>query len=288
MALQSSGSISLNQIHVEAGGSSGTSASLNDADIRGLIGLSSGASNAFSAYYGAASSAPTASLIQDDFYESGDGFPSTDNTNKWLDLGSYSGTKLVVGCVLLAGGSSTTANSFMSIGNPNTTGEQFTLAARRREQHPNSADNGGSLSNLMWDVAIYYVVTSRQGQNKIFGDGGSGRSMLHFYEVSGYNSSTPYTTDTAINTNNDATLGITVDSQYNGVTIGAAMSFDSPSPYTHTVTNDDAISTFSKQDASEHTSFYDNGTSSGNITYTYTNTGDTQAQPMTMVTASWK
>ena len=101
MALQSSGAISLNQIHIEAGGSTGTQASVNDEDIRGLIGLSSAASNSFSAYYGAASSAPTASLIQDDFYESGDGFPSTDNTNRWLDLGSYSGTKLVVGCMLL-------------------------------------------------------------------------------------------------------------------------------------------------------------------------------------------
>ena len=288
MALQSSGAISLNQIHIEAGGSTGTQASVNDEDIRGLIGLSSAASNSFSAYYGAASSAPTASLIQDDFYESGDGFPSTDNTNRWLDLGSYSGTKLVVGCMLLAGGSSTTANTYMSLGNPNTTGTLFTLAARRREQHPNSSDNGGSLSNLMWDVAIYYMVTSLQGQNKVFGNGGSGRSMLHFYEVSGYNSSTPYTTDTAINTNNDGTMGITVNSQYNGVTIGAAMSFQSDSPYEHTVTNDDFTTTFSKQSASEHTSFYDNGTSSGNITYTYTNTGYSGGQPMTMVTASWK
>lgn len=283
MALQSSGAISLNQIHIEAGGSTGTQASLNDADIRGLIGLSSAASNSFNAYYGAASSAPTASLIQDDFYEDDDGFPSTDNTNRWLDLGSYSGSKLVVCCVLLAGIQSTTANSFVSIGNPNTTGVQMTLAARKRQPHPTS-----TINQAHFDVAIYYLVTTLQGQNKIFGDGGSGRSMLHFYEVSGYNSSTPYTTDTAINTNSDNTMGITVDSQYNGVTIGAAMSFDSPSPYEHTVTNDDGISTFSKQSATEHTSFYDNGTSSGNITYTYTNTGDTQAQPMTMVTASWK
>ena len=36
MALQTSGAISLNQIHVEAGGTSGTQASLNDSDIRGL------------------------------------------------------------------------------------------------------------------------------------------------------------------------------------------------------------------------------------------------------------
>jgi hypothetical protein len=53
MALQTSGAISLNEIHVEAGGTSGTTASLNDSDIRGLIGKSSGASNAFSEYYGA-------------------------------------------------------------------------------------------------------------------------------------------------------------------------------------------------------------------------------------------
>lgn len=287
MPLQSSGAISLNQIHIEAGGSSASQASLNDEDIRGLIGKASAASQSFSDYYGAASSAPTASLIQDNFYESGDGFPSTDNTNRWLNLGSYTGSKLVVGCVLLAGGTATTANSYMSLGNPSS-GYLFTLAARKRQQHPNSTDNGGSVSPLMWDVAIYYMVTTLQGQHKVFGDGGSGRSMLHFYEVSGYNSSTPYTTDTAINTNNDATMGITVNSQYNGVTIGAAMSFDSPTPYTHTVTNDDFTSTFSKQSATEHTSFYDNGTSSGNITYTYTNTGDSQAQPMTMVTASWK
>ena len=34
MALQSSGAISLNDIHIEAGGSSGIQASTNDVDIR--------------------------------------------------------------------------------------------------------------------------------------------------------------------------------------------------------------------------------------------------------------
>lgn len=53
MALQSSGAISLNNIHVEAGGSSGTTASINDSDIRGLIGKASGASMSFSEWYGA-------------------------------------------------------------------------------------------------------------------------------------------------------------------------------------------------------------------------------------------
>ena len=53
MALQTSGAISLNDIHVEAGGTSGTQASINDADIRGLIGKSSGSQMSFNEWYGA-------------------------------------------------------------------------------------------------------------------------------------------------------------------------------------------------------------------------------------------
>ena len=55
MALQTSGAISLNDIHVEAGGGSGTSATINDTDIRGLIGKGSGAQSSFNEYYGASS-----------------------------------------------------------------------------------------------------------------------------------------------------------------------------------------------------------------------------------------
>lgn len=56
MPLQTSGAISLNQIHVEAGGSSGTQCSLNDSDIRALINKASGATSSFSQFYGASSS----------------------------------------------------------------------------------------------------------------------------------------------------------------------------------------------------------------------------------------
>lgn len=57
MALQSSGQISLDDIHVEAGGTSGTEAQVNDADIRGLIGASSAAEIEFADFYGASSAA---------------------------------------------------------------------------------------------------------------------------------------------------------------------------------------------------------------------------------------
>jgi hypothetical protein len=54
MALPTSpSSLSLNQIHIEAGGSSGSTCSLNDTDIRGLISKTSGATSSISDWYGA-------------------------------------------------------------------------------------------------------------------------------------------------------------------------------------------------------------------------------------------
>lgn len=54
MTLPSAGvPLSINDIHIEVTGTSGTTASLNDADIRGLIGKADQAQNAISEYYGA-------------------------------------------------------------------------------------------------------------------------------------------------------------------------------------------------------------------------------------------
>ena len=72
MALQSSGQISLNDLHVEAGGSSGTECTFNDSDIRGLIGKSTAAQMALNEWYGA--SAATA--------------PVWSTSNKTFDLGT--------------------------------------------------------------------------------------------------------------------------------------------------------------------------------------------------------
>jgi len=58
MALQSSGAISLDDIHEEVGGTSGSSATINDADIRALIGKSDGATAAFNEWYGASAVTP--------------------------------------------------------------------------------------------------------------------------------------------------------------------------------------------------------------------------------------
>jgi len=60
--------LSLNQIHVEVGGTSGTTVSLNETDVRGLISKGLNASNSISDYYGASSAPPYTQII------SGDGF----------------------------------------------------------------------------------------------------------------------------------------------------------------------------------------------------------------------
>ncbi len=86
MALQSSGQISLNDIHVEAGGSSGSACEINDSDIRGLISKSSGAQMAFNEWYGASSSI-TATLRQG----------STSSTSFTLSGLSSSATTLIAG-----------------------------------------------------------------------------------------------------------------------------------------------------------------------------------------------
>lgn len=65
MALQTSGAISLNDIHVEAGGASGTTASINDADIRALIGKASGATMSFSEWYGASAAYYREEMVPD-------------------------------------------------------------------------------------------------------------------------------------------------------------------------------------------------------------------------------
>ena len=63
MPLQSSGAISLNQIHVEAGGTSGTTASINDSDIRALISKASGATMSFNEWYGASATNPFTGFV---------------------------------------------------------------------------------------------------------------------------------------------------------------------------------------------------------------------------------
>ena len=79
MVLPSSGPLSLNEIHVEAGGSTGTTAGLNDADIRDLIGKSSGATMSFNEWYGATAFTPRAVFM-------GGGNTNAVNTIEYIEI----------------------------------------------------------------------------------------------------------------------------------------------------------------------------------------------------------
>ena len=74
MALQTSGAISLNDIHIELGATSGTTVSLNDTDVRGLVSISSGAID-LADFYGASAQAFSTTTIGitegDDTYPAG-------------------------------------------------------------------------------------------------------------------------------------------------------------------------------------------------------------------------
>jgi hypothetical protein len=60
MPLPSSGQITLNEMHVEASGTSGTQSNINSAPIRGLINKSASVQMAFTEWYGASSGPPPA------------------------------------------------------------------------------------------------------------------------------------------------------------------------------------------------------------------------------------
>lgn len=105
MALQTSGQISLNDIHVEAGGTSASQASLNDADIRGLIGKSSAAQNSFNEYYGA-------SAVQ---VLSGVADTGTTNTVTGLSFDSLSAGDVII-CI--SGYNARTTNGYPYLSNP--------------------------------------------------------------------------------------------------------------------------------------------------------------------------
>ena len=96
MALQTSGQITLNEIHIEAGGASSTQCSPNNADIRDLIGKAATTQMAFSEWYGASASLTVAvtsgfMLYQDGFAETGSrSYAFGQTVNPTSDVGAVS------------------------------------------------------------------------------------------------------------------------------------------------------------------------------------------------------
>lgn len=77
MATPSSGAISLNDMHVEVGGSSGSECSINDADIRLIADKSSGATASWNDYYNRAADWSITMTVGDGTISSSDGYVTT-------------------------------------------------------------------------------------------------------------------------------------------------------------------------------------------------------------------
>ena len=99
MALQTSGAISLNDIHVEAGGTTGTQASLNDTDIRGLtpasgktINSTQGTEIDFADFYGASLASSIATGLSDSL----DSVSGTSDAwaTRTVDISGYAGSEV--------------------------------------------------------------------------------------------------------------------------------------------------------------------------------------------------
>jgi len=146
MTLQTSGAISLNDIHVEAGGSSGSSATVNDSDIRGLIGKSSGAQMSFNEWYGASSFAMSlrGTWTKVESGSSGVGFTGTfSNTSNITKTGTFDPQS---GDILLCMQSQTRANSSVAVGTHptlNSSGLMTAIDSRLGVTHQTSYDSGG-------------------------------------------------------------------------------------------------------------------------------------------------
>ena len=110
MPVPSSGAISLNQFHVEAGGTSGTQCSINDSDIRALIGKASGVTMSFNEWYGASASDNTFNGVKNQGTTTSGKF-----TTAWHGVGGNTGGALTNGGINPPSGASITALQ-MSIG----------------------------------------------------------------------------------------------------------------------------------------------------------------------------
>jgi hypothetical protein len=97
MPLPSSGQITLDEMHVEAGGSTTTEGAVNDADIRSLIGAASGGPNlAFTDWYGASGAVPITINITIS--------SNTNNYNLWNSKGgTYSAGNTTVNVTINSG-----------------------------------------------------------------------------------------------------------------------------------------------------------------------------------------
>ena len=255
MVLPSSGQISINQIHVEAGGSSGTQVKLSDTDVKGLINANTSIGNIqFSEYYGAAASNTTSSIAG--------GGSTTTNQFANCNVSLSTGNKLVVIIPMYR------VQSASSIANAPTS---VTVGGQSATQHiinntPNTSVNTYGHINSIW-----VLETTLSGTQLVTGSTatGTGNNSCIVYEITGHTSATPMATASISNYSSSAATArnINLSSQASGGTVVFGCTATGG---TLTASNSIVVSnnTFSNLN---HGAGRLDGTSGGSFTYTWTN-----------------
>ena len=270
MALQSSGQITLNEIHVEAGGSSGSQVALSDVDVKDLVGADNN-NTAFSDYYGATAANTTSSRV-------GGGATTTNqfpNANATLSTGN----KLVVIIPMYR------VQSGSAISNAPTS---VTVGGQSATQHVISNQNVASLSYGHIN-SIWVLETTLSGTQLVTGSTatGTGNNSCEVYEITGHTSATPHATSSS--SNYTGTAGTTMSLGNISTVSGGTLLMG----ITATATgNSSAISTNPSTTVQDvvfsnlnHASARLDGTSAGSNAFTVTNT---QSGFFNVVTASFK
>ena len=163
MALQNSGQISLNDIHVEVGGNSGTQVSFNDADVRDLISASSESEIEMADFYGASSQIIMSSagaingyeqqkeIVISDFISSGQTIYIPTGFFVWSDNTSVPALKVDIPCTII--------NQGYILGKGGVGG---------------SPGNSGSNGGIAIQIQASNVNINNQNTGYIYGGGGGG------------------------------------------------------------------------------------------------------------------
>ena len=166
MALQASGAISLDDMHVEAGGTTSTEATINDSDIIGMISKTAGTAMSFNEWYGASSG----------FQATTSGVAVNSTTVYW--------TTRDVGLSWAGGGSAQTDKMIITKGYTNYTGSTVTSGATNSIKTFSNTSNptnmiGGTTGRWEFPVAMgnKYVIFA-SGTN-----GNSGAAHLNCMDV---------------------------------------------------------------------------------------------------------
>lgn len=201
MALPLSGPLSLNQIHVEAGGTSGTSCSLNEADTRSLIDKAVSTQNAISEYYGASSQVALTSsgtvngqdqrlqIIASDYISSGGTLNIPSTMWVWSDDTSIAALTIDIPCTIVndgkiigkgGAGGSYSANQIAAAGGPaiNVTSSGVTITNNSGAYIAGGGGGGGPYS----DYSNPSDAHAGGGGGAGGGAGGQGRINQGFYQ----------------------------------------------------------------------------------------------------------